>query len=64
MGHLDLYRDRHAQQAKRQDRDKAGDKDGAKGRVSSAEIQQPGLSVHDSALLLFSIPFLWVHMLT
>jgi hypothetical protein len=55
--HLDLDRNRHAQQAERQDRDKTGDKDGAKRRMGlqQTEIQQPGLSVHYSALLLFSI---------
>ncbi|CCM96687.1 hypothetical protein BN18_4969 [Klebsiella pneumoniae subsp. pneumoniae ST512-K30BO] len=64
MGHhLDLHRNGHAQQAKRQNRDKASDKNGAKRRVSfqQAEIEQPGLSVHYSALSLFLIPFLlWV----
>ncbi len=46
MGHhLDLHRDGHAQQAKRQNRDKASDKNGAKRRVSfqQAEIEQPGI---------------------
>ncbi|KSB85214.1 hypothetical protein LFZ31_26645 [Salmonella enterica subsp. enterica serovar Newport str. S09097] len=51
--HLDLYRNRHAKQPQRDNRDKTGQKYCAKCRVrlQQAEIEQPGLSIHYNALM-------------